>query len=66
MQPDLAGNLNLRGSYKSVILEYINKRYPHLVPSIGKFTRKAAAATGKDWTQQYGSWRKTGVAVPAQ
>ncbi|WP_321426181.1 radical SAM mobile pair protein B [uncultured Bacteroides sp.] len=25
-------NLNLRGSYKSVILDYIKERYPHLVP----------------------------------
>lgn len=54
-------NLNLRGSYKSVILEYIRKRYPHLVPLYRESTRKAAAATGKNWTQQYGSWRKNGV-----
>ena len=25
-------NLNLRGSYKSVILDYIKEKYPHLVP----------------------------------
>jgi radical SAM mobile pair protein B len=25
-------NLNLRGSYKQVILDYIQKKYPHLVP----------------------------------
>ena len=31
-----------------------------IFPSIRKFTRKAAAATGKNWTPQYGRWRKNG------
>ncbi len=54
-------NLNLRGSYKSVILSTSENAIRTWCPSIGKFTRKAAAATGKNWTQQYGSWRKNGV-----
>lgn len=35
-------NLNLRGSYKSVILEYINKRYPHLVPLYREIYQKGS------------------------
>ena len=35
-------NLNLRGSYKSVILEYINKRYPHLVPLYREIYQKVS------------------------
>ena len=35
-------NLNLRGSYKSVILEYINKRYPHLAPLYREIYQKGS------------------------
>ncbi len=35
-------NLNLRGSYKSVILEYINKRYPHLMPLYREIYQKGS------------------------
>lgn len=42
MQPDLAGNLNLRGSYKFVILEYIRKRYLRLAPLYQEIYQKGS------------------------
>lgn len=53
-------NLNLRGSYKAVILDYIQEKYPHLLPLYQEIYQKGKRAY---WALLYGELKRYAVGI---